>query len=86
MLWAAKGSTHLGAYRTAPSAGALYPLEVYVVAGNVDGLHTGIYMYRPQEHELEKVAGGDVRGELCAAAIDQECIEDVGSTGVCCGV
>ena len=47
-----------------------------MVAGNVDGLQAGIYKYRPQGHELEKVAGGDVRAELCAAALDQECIED----------
>ena len=39
-------------------------------------LPAGIYKYRPQGHELEKVAEGDVRAELCAAAIDQECIED----------
>ncbi len=76
LLWAAQGITDLGGYRTAPSAGALYPLEVYVVAGNVDGLQAGIYKYRPQGHELEKVAGGDVRAELCAAALDQEFIED----------
>ena len=76
LLWAAQGITHPGGYRTAPSAGALYPLEVYVVAGNVDGLRPGIYKYRPQGHELKKVAEGDVRAELCAAALDQECIED----------
>ncbi|MCD4798120.1 MAG: SagB/ThcOx family dehydrogenase, partial [Methanosarcinales archaeon] len=76
LLSAAQGITHPGGYRTAPSAGALYPLDVYVVAGNVDGLRPGIYKYRPQGHELEKVAEGDVRAELCAAAIDQECIED----------
>ena len=76
LLWAAQGITHPGGYRTAPSAGALYPLEVYVVAGNVDGLRPGIYKYRPQGHELEKVAEGDVRAELCVAALDQECIED----------
>jgi len=76
LLWAAQGITHPGGYRTVPSAGALYPLEVYVVAGNVEGLQAGIYKYRPQGHELKKVAEGDVRAELCAAAIDQECIED----------
>ena len=47
-----------------------------MVVGNVDGLHAGIYKYRPQGHELGKVAGGDVRAELCAAALDQECIKD----------
>ena len=76
LLWAAQGVTHPGGYRTAPSAGALYPLEVYVVVGNVEDLPAGIYKYRLQGHELEKVAGGDVRAELCAAALDQECIED----------
>ena len=76
LLWAAQGITDPGGYRTAPSAGALYPLEVYVVTGNVEGLQAGIYKYRPQGHELEKVAGGDVRAELCAAALDQEFIED----------
>ena len=45
-------------------------------AGNVEGLQAGIYKYRLQGHELEKVAGGDVRVELCAAALDQECVED----------
>ncbi len=76
LLWAAQGITHPAGYRTAPSAGALYPLEVYVVAGNVVGLPAGIYKYRPQGHELEKVAGGDVRADLCAAALDQEFVED----------
>jgi len=45
-------------------------------AGNVIGLLAGIYKYGPQGHELGKVAGGDVRSEQCAAAIDQECVED----------
>ncbi len=39
-------------------------------------LPAGIYKYRPQGHELEKVAGGDVRADLCAAALDQECVKD----------
>jgi SagB-type dehydrogenase family enzyme len=47
-----------------------------VFAGNVDGLQAGIYKYRPRGHELKKVVGGDVRAELCAAALDQGFIED----------
>ena len=39
-------------------------------------LPAGIYRYRRQGHELEKVADGDVRDELCVAALDQECVED----------
>ena len=47
-----------------------------MVARNVTDLPAGIYKYGPQEHELEQVAGGDVRAEPCAATIDQECVED----------
>jgi len=42
----------------------------------VASLPAGIYKYRPQGHELEKVAEGDVRADLCAAALDQEFVED----------
>ena len=42
-----------------------------MVAGNVTGLLAGIYKYGPQGYELEKVAGGDVRAELCAAVYER---------------
>jgi len=74
-MWAAQGITHPGGYRTALSAGALYPLELYAVVGNVTDLQAGIYKYRPQGLELEKVVEGDVRAELRAAALDQGCVE-----------
>ncbi len=51
-LLSAQGITHPGGYRTAPSVDAFYPLEVYVVAGNVDGLRPGIYKDRPHGHEM----------------------------------
>jgi len=51
LLWAAQGITSPRGLRAAPSAGALYPLEVYVIAGNVDGLPDGVYNYRPYRHE-----------------------------------
>jgi SagB-type dehydrogenase family enzyme len=62
--------------RTSPSAGALYPLEVYLVAGHVQGLPKGIYKYRPHGHELVMVGEGDKRSDLCAAALGQSCIEE----------
>lgn len=71
LLWSAQGRTSRHDRRTAPSAGGLYPLELYVVAGNVDGLSPGIYRYRSRSHELELVAGGDRRTTLAAAALDQ---------------
>jgi SagB-type dehydrogenase family enzyme len=68
LLWAAQGITDASrGLRTAPSAGALYPLEVYLVAGNAEGIKQGAYKYKPQEHRLIKVREGDVRGELDAA-------------------
>jgi len=74
LLWAAQGITGRGMFRTAPSAGALYPLEVYVVAGNVTGLPAGIYKYRFESHEIVRVGEGDKRNELASAALGQSCI------------
>ncbi len=69
LLWAAQGITSPWGGRTAPSAGALYPLELYLVVGSVEWFDKGVYKYRPEEHELEKVLDGDKRGELAKAAI-----------------
>jgi SagB-type dehydrogenase family enzyme len=74
LLWAAQGITAPWGGRTAPSAGALYPLELYVVIGDVEGMDTGVYRYRPEEHELEKVLDGDLRAKLTDAALGQDCI------------
>ena len=68
LLWAAQGITEPGGLRAAPSAGALYPLELSVVAGNVNGLQAGIYVYKPEGHELQKISDGDKRVELNRAA------------------
>ena len=76
LLWAAQGITDPRGYRTAPSAGGLYPLEVYLVVGDVAGLGAGIYRYRPQGHELVKVRDGDRREELCAAALGQAWVRE----------
>lgn len=75
LLWAAQGITHRGGYRTAPSAGALYPLELYVVASHVTGLSKGIYHYQPNGHTLIKTADGDVHQALAAAALSQASVE-----------
>jgi len=71
LLWAAQGITSGEGFRTAPSAGALYPLEVYVVAGNVDGLAGGVYRYRVDGHTLQRIRDGDLRGNLSECALKQ---------------
>ena len=76
LLWAAQGITSPGGGRTAPSAGALYPLELYVVVGDVEGIDKGVYKYIPEEHELEKVKDSDIRAELADAALEQACVRD----------
>jgi SagB-type dehydrogenase family enzyme len=76
LLWAAQGVTSAEGLRTAPSAGALYPLEVYVVAGKVSGIGPGVYKYKPGEHVLELVSEGDKRAELGNAAPGQPSIKD----------
>ncbi|MFQ5968050.1 MAG: SagB/ThcOx family dehydrogenase [Acidimicrobiia bacterium] len=76
LLWAAQGTNDPEGFRTAPSAGALYPLEVYVVVGDVTGLAPGVYRYLPDDHEMVGVAPEDRRDELAKAAVDQEWVEE----------
>ncbi len=90
LLWAAQGITRpvaeapegwqwgpwQGGFRTAPSAGALYPLELYLVAGRVDGLEPGVYRYVPREHALERTGGDDRRQALSSAALNQRSVAD----------
>lgn len=71
LLWAAQGVTDPSGKRTAPSAGALYPLELYVVVGDVEGVPDGIYKYKPDSHTLVKTLDGDHRKSLSQAALGQ---------------
>ncbi len=64
LLWAAQGKNRPDGHRTAPSAMAVYPLEVYLVAGGVEGLPAGVYRYRSATHDLVLARAGDLRGEL----------------------
>ena len=76
LLWAAQGITAEWGGRTAPSAGALYPLEVYLAVGNVENLAAGVYKYKPERHELVKVRDDDVREELAKAALGQNWVKE----------
>jgi len=79
LLFSAQGVTgRAGPYarRTAPSAGALYPFEVYVVATRVEGLPNGIYHYAPRDHALELVKAGDFGEKIMAAGLSQGSLGD----------
>jgi len=67
------------ARRTAPSSGALYPIETYVVAHNVDGLERGVYHYAIGEHALELLRAGDFREDVVDQAIEQEFLGECGA-------
>lgn len=79
LLWSAGGTTCdgiTGATRAYPSAGACYPLEIYLVAGNVKGLEPGIYRYLWNKHSLELMLPGDKRSALANAAWSQQMIKN----------
>jgi len=86
LLWAAQGITHRSGYRAAPSAGALYPLDVYVLAGNITGIEVGTYKYLPHEHSLLHHASGDKRMALRQAALDQPAVSSAAAVFVICAV
>lgn len=73
LLWAASGKNLYR--RTAPSAGATYPLETYLAVGEVEGLEPGIYHYSFPSHSLERVKEQDIRNRLSQAALGQRMIE-----------
>jgi SagB-type dehydrogenase family enzyme len=75
LIWASTGvqRTEQGyEFRTAPSAGALYPIETYIIANNVRGLDPGVYHYGIRNHDLQRIEAADVRGRIAAAALEQE--------------
>ena len=86
LLWAAQGITDSRGYRTSPSAGALYPLEIYIVAGRIKDIPAGIYKYRPHKHQLVKTVDGDKRAEVCRASLNQSPISDAAAVIVFCAI
>jgi SagB-type dehydrogenase family enzyme len=76
LAWASLGRNRSGGGRTVPSAGALYPLDLYVVAGDVGDLTPGVYCYDPATHAFDLRSAGDHRGELADAAFGQRWVAD----------
>ncbi len=75
ILWAAQGITKDGIYRTAPSAGALYPVEIYLVSEKVNDLPQGIYHYDPDGHTLEALKSGSMIKKVSNAALGQSALK-----------
>ena len=91
ILWAAQGITkkvdtpsiywlekyeYQGGYRTAPSAGALFPIEIYIVTGSVQNLFPGVYKYIPKNHSLKKVMDGNIILDVYNTALKQNAIKE----------
>jgi SagB-type dehydrogenase family enzyme len=89
VLWAAQGITDTPmAYRTIPSAGATYPLEIVVACGQrtIDDIDAGIYQYNRESHSLTHYHQGDVRLELASASLNQDCIYEAPADIIICAV
>jgi SagB-type dehydrogenase family enzyme len=75
LLWATQGISREAMdfkFRTAPSAGALYPVETYLVLNNVEGIEQGVYHYDVKDHQLDLLKTGDFRMDVAHAALDQD--------------
>lgn len=82
ILWAANGISESTDHpqkdnnlRTAPSAGATYPLELYLLVGNITGIDPGVYRYIPSGHTLIRIIDRDIKAEMASAALNQDMIE-----------
>jgi SagB-type dehydrogenase family enzyme len=81
LLYAAQGITEARwGFRAAPSAGALYPIELYAAVHNVTGLERGLYHYTVAEHGLELLRRGDLRAAVVQAGLGQDFL---GQANVC---
>jgi SagB-type dehydrogenase family enzyme len=75
LLWASTGvqrSERGYEFRTAPSAGALYPIETYLVVNSVEDLEKALYHYDIEAHALEEMKAGDFAEEMAHAALEQK--------------
>ncbi|TFF63568.1 MAG: SagB/ThcOx family dehydrogenase, partial [Promethearchaeota archaeon] len=59
-------------FRTVPSAGGLYPIEIYPIINNVETYNQGVYHYNIKDHSLELLKSGDFRREITKACLDQK--------------
>lgn len=86
LLWAAQGETGSQGLRAAPSAGALYPMEIYLIVENVRGLNPGIYKYDTDEHSVHLRKAGSFLDKLSSVALGQESVKNGALTIVIAGI
>ncbi len=86
VIHAATGITSTQGYRTAPSAGALYPVETYVAVSRVEGFDPGIYHVDVRAQALEPVRRGSVAGDLMVAGLGQDFLREAPAVLVLTGV
>lgn len=84
LLWAAQGLTDPRGLRAAPSAGATYPLTLYLVSGPGGRLSAGLYKYDHAAHRISAMMEGDLRPELTNAALNQGAVARAPATVVIC--
>jgi len=75
LLWAGQGITNSRNFRTAPSAGATFPLDLYILIGISDTISPGLYRYYPEEQALALIREGDLRTDLAAVALNQPMVK-----------
>ena len=78
LLWASTGiqrTEHGYEFRTSPSAGALYPIETYIAANNVEDIEKGLYHYNIKNHLLEEIELGNFGDKLAHAALTNKCVQ-----------
>jgi SagB-type dehydrogenase family enzyme len=74
LLWSSTGiqrKEHGFEFRTSPSAGALYPIETYIVVNKVKNIPKGVYHYNIKNHHLEMIKEGDYGIAIAEAALNQ---------------
>jgi len=87
ILWAAQGITsQADGFRSAPSAGALYPLEIYIDIRKVENLPSGVYQYFPETHHIRRLKEKSAQEELFRAALYQDCVREGAVAIIICAV
>jgi SagB-type dehydrogenase family enzyme len=75
----------MGGLRTTSSAGALYPIELYITVSRVQEFTQGLYKYQPQQHTVQRVAEGDKSDALSNAALSQTFLRKAAVNVILCG-